>query len=376
MIEILFTDIITILTILFIVAVGIQILYYILYLRLALHKPTANNTHVHKPVSVIICAKNEEDNLRKFLPKILEQSYKTFEVIVVNDCSEDNTESYIKLLQQKYKHLKYTFITKDEKFKHNKKLAVTIGIKAAQYDYFVFTDADCYPETKEWLQSIASAFTDSKEIIVGYGGYETEKGLLDKLVRYDTFFSAIHYFTSTLWGMPYMAVGRNMAYSKKIYNASSKFSNHYHIKSGDDDLFMIEMARAGNTQIEISGKGYTRSKQVQSFAAWISQKTRHLSTSSSYKWHHKLWLGLEPLSRVIMYGSLVLYSLLNYAFAPEIIYSLLLARIILQLIIFKILTKRLHEEKILVSSLLFDIAMPIIMAWLIIRNKFNTYKKR
>ncbi|MFW6370156.1 MAG: glycosyltransferase [Bacteroidota bacterium] len=181
------------------------------------------------PVSVIICAKNEVKNLQNNLPAILEQKYKDFEVIVVDDGSEDNTLEVLHGFKQKYKHLKFTSIAENNRFTHGKKLAITVGIKAAKNEWLLFTDADCAPASEYWISGMQQAFTDEAEIVLGYGGYRREKGLLNLIIRFDTMVIAINYLSAALARMPYMGVGRNMAYRKQLFFKNKGFANHYHL---------------------------------------------------------------------------------------------------------------------------------------------------
>ena len=377
MIEIRYSEIELFIAIILIVSTSIQIIYYLfVYAQVAFYKQKNNQSQSYPPVSIIICAKNEEENLRRFLPQVLEQQYPEFEVVIVNDCSENDTESYITNLQKKYSNIKYTFIKDDPKFKHGKKLAVTIGIKAARYNHFVFIDADCYPETKSWLSSICTQFNEKTQIVLGYGGYEPQQGFLDKLVRYDTFFIAVNYLSFARIGLPYMGVGRNMAYSRAAYEQSSKFTKHYHILSGDDDLFICEVGRKNNTQIELSGMGFTRSAQVNTFSEWCSQKKRHLTTAGSYRFIHQLLLTLEPFSRIVMYVAIILYALLLGTTYVYVLISLVAVRFLLFFIIHNLNMNRLRESKLLVYSPIFDVLLPFVLTILMIQNKLNTRKRR
>ncbi len=120
------------------VSLLIQFYYYLgIYIKVARKKKTAEKPTIKTdkpPVSIVICARNEEENLSHFLPKVLEQKYPDYEVIVVNDCSADNSETILDNLAKHYPHLKVTSIKEDEKFSHTKKLALTVGIKAAKND--------------------------------------------------------------------------------------------------------------------------------------------------------------------------------------------------------------------------------------------------
>ncbi len=159
----------------FAAAAAIQLFYYLFfYLAVYLHKPKTSKPY-QPPVSIIICARNESENLRKFLPAVLEQDYPDFEVIIVNDCSEDNSYDILGGYLMKYPHLKVSTVNKDPKFTHNKKMAQFIGIKAAKNEILLFTDADCEPESNKWLRGMTSHFTPEKSFVLGYGGYRKEK---------------------------------------------------------------------------------------------------------------------------------------------------------------------------------------------------------
>lgn len=376
MIEIKYIVIEMVLTYALLVFAVLQLFYYLFFYTRVIfvkHKQApANNT---VPISVIICAKNQENNLRKFLPLVLKQKYKNYEVIVVNDCSTDDTEFLLPQLQKKYPHLRTTFIKEDTRFKHGKKLAVTIGIKAARYDYFVFIDADCYPVSPDWLQSISNKFLNNKQIVLGYGGYETKSGILDKLIRYDTLQVAMNYLSFAHAGLPYMGVGRNMAYTREAYMKSSRFTKHYHIFSGDDDLFVSEVGRRNNSVIEISPQSITRSLQVDTYAQWCAQKRRHLTSSKKYRLVHKFLLALEPFSREMFYLFAIFYALLYFfadcRFLFEIVVSAIALRFVLQHVIVGFTAKRLNEKGLFPYILLFDIFMPLSTVWFFMQNKLR-----
>lgn len=372
MIEIKVSTIEYIVSIILLSCIVLQLLYYLFfYIRICFIQRKPQIANYAPPVSVIICAKNEEYNLRNNLHKVLTQNYPEFEVIVVNDCSEDETDFFITRLLRDYTHLRYTQIFPDPKFKHNKKLAVTIGIKAAKHDYFVFIDADCYPSSENWLRHIAASFSNNKDIVLGYGPYEPKDGFLDAFVRYDTWSIAMQYVTFAHAGFPYMAVGRNMAYTRKAYMQSSRFTKHAHITSGDDDLFIAEAATAKNTAICLHPDSYTYSEQVQSFKEWCIQKRRHISTAPLYSFVNKLLLTLEPLSRILMYALAIVYYVFGLSDFFILISILLALRIILLYVCNISGMYRLQEKKIVVYSLMFDIALPYIIGMLHFRNKLR-----
>jgi len=152
----------------FITQMGI---YLFVFLKLPLYNRKKKSAF-SPGISVIICAKNEELNLEHFLPHVLQQDYPEYEVVVVNDSSTDDTEHVLMQLAAQFDQLRYTSIPVDDKLKRGKKLALTIGLKAAKYDHVLLSDADCYPVSDHWLQRMASNFSEDHKIVLGYGGYE------------------------------------------------------------------------------------------------------------------------------------------------------------------------------------------------------------
>ncbi len=351
----------------------VQIFYYLFfYLRIAFLK-VKDKKNEQFPVSVIICAKDEAQNLENFLPKVLEQDYPDFEVIVVNDGSEDETEDVLKRFDNKYKHLYVTTIPKNNRFRQGKKLAVTIGLKAAKNEWVLLTDADCEPVSKNWIRKMQANFKENTEIVLGYGGYFKRKGFLNKLIRFDSLFIAMQYFTFAKAGIPYMGVGRNLAYRKSVFFKNKGFASHLKLKSGDDDLLVNKIARKKNTAIELSPESFTRSVPETSFSSWYYQKKRHLTTGRYYRFKHKFILGLEMFSRFLFYLSLIvgiIYTSLWQYFA-----AVFLIRFILQLINFYAASVKFKESQVFYFGIIFDFILPLIN-FIIILSNIRLRKKR
>ncbi|MBE0655057.1 MAG: glycosyltransferase, partial [Bacteroidales bacterium] len=254
----------------------------------------------HIPVSIIICARDEAENLEKNLPLFLEQNYPEFEVIVVNDCSEDHSEDVLQRLSDKYPRLRVSTIKKDIKFTHGKKLALTIGIKAAKYDTLLLSDADCFPAGTDWIRYIIRNYSDNKEVVLGIGLYEKRKGLLNLLIRYEAAFIAMQYTGMARIRKPYMGVGRNLSYKKELFFRNRGFASHLALESGDDDLFISEVSNALNTAVETHPDSFTFSAPETSLRNWVLQKKRHLKTGKFYQQSVKSFLGTEYLSRALL----------------------------------------------------------------------------
>ncbi len=253
----------------------IQMVYYwTLYSRLAFYREKAKDTGM-KPVSVIICAKNEYQNLLHNLPSVLEQDYPDYEVIVVNDASDDDSIELLNSLTRNYKHLRIFDLERNLNFFSGKKFPLSLGIKSARHEVILLTDADCQPSSPHWIKKIMANYDNQTEIVLGYGTFKKTVGFLNQLIRYDAFLVAMQYLSFALAGSPYMGVGRNLSYKRDLFYRAKGFTSHYKLKSGDDDLFINRAANRGNTRIEISPDAHTISTAKASLVQWILQKRRH-----------------------------------------------------------------------------------------------------
>ncbi len=353
----------------FALAAVIQLFYYLwFYLAAVIYRHPDVNSEKN-PVSVIICARNEAENLKNFLPIILEQDYPDYEVIVVNDCSEDNSYDVLGKYLQQYPHLKLSTVNKDARFTHNKKFAQFIGIKAAKNDILLFTDADCYPVSKKWIGRMASHFNSTTEIVLGYGGYQKRNGILNKYIRYESLTIALQYLGMAIRGNPYMGVGRNLAYHRSLFFKNKGFGKHNHIVSGDDDLFVNTNATKKNTSVEFSEESHTRSVPGSSLKVWLSQKQRHLTTAPYYKLKDKFILITEPVSRMLFYLSLII--LLSKLFFWQYVMIIFGLRLIIQIVALALGQKKLHEPGVLFYSVIFDIFSPLINGAVYLSNTIN-----
>lgn len=356
----------------------IQLFYYLFFfLRVtSLSKKTQEGLVAEKPpVSVLICARNEAENLLKFLPQVLEQDYPDFEVIVVNDCSWDTTEEVLARLKEKYSNLYVTKINEDAKFSHGKKLALTIAIKAAKNEILLLTDADCVPASKNWISGMVQHFDDTTHIVLGYGGYSRSGGLLNLLIQFDTIFIALQYLTFARAGLPYMGVGRNLAYRKSLFFAAKGFASHYKLASGDDDLFINQVANRKNTRIEVQPDTFTWSVPGNTFKDWFHQKKRHFTTAAFYRFKHKALLLLEPLSRGVFYVALL--GLLSIY--PTLIYLIIIAfgaRFLLQNLVAYHACKHFKEQRLLFVWWIFDFLLPLVNMFVYLSHFISPRKNR
>ena len=355
---------------LFSVAIFIQLIYYwLIFGKLAFFKTPPVNDLQKPPVSVVIAARNEFYNLQKNLPAILEQDYPDFEVIVVNHTSTDDSALLLKEFQSKYPNLKVVQINQDLNFFHGKKFPLSIGIKSAANDILLLSDADCKPLGRYWISSMVENYSPDTEIVLGYGPYKQEKGFLNLLIRYDTFMVAMQYFSFSLMGMTYMGVGRNLSYRRSMFFRNKGFTSHYQIASGDDDLFINQVANKKNTRIAIQKDSFTYSVPKQNFAEWFRQKRRHLTSGKNYKFKFKFLLGTFSLSQILVYFLGVFLLILNVF--PYFVLALFLARFFTQSIVNKKILGKLQEKHLYLFSLVGELLYMLLIPLLALTNVFR-----
>ncbi len=333
--------------------VAVQLIYYLfLFVRLAVYKSPKNITKKDEPVSIIICARNEIENLRKNLPLILQQNYSKFEVIVANDNSWDGTSEFLAELSLQFPNLREVKYIENERYPKGKKFVLTLAIKASKYELLLLTDADCEPAGVEWLYLMQRHYKPETHLVLGYSPYKRAKGMLNRFVRFETFYTAMQYLSYALAKNPYMGVGRNLSYRKSLFFAYKGFASHNHLLSGDDDLFVNETANGTNTAIEINKEAFIYSEAKKTWAEFWQQKSRHLSTGKEYKNKFKFLLGTFSITHILTY----VLTIFMLFFEPTRWFALAAfgLRFIIQYSIFGPIMKRLQCFSLWWGILFFD----------------------
>lgn len=248
-------------------------------------------TDASMPISVVVCMHNEAANAWACLQALLAQQYPYFEVIVVDDRSTDETPAILQHRAALDARIRILTITQLPTGWTGKKHALQAGTAHAQFEHLAFTDADCQvPPT--WLRHIAAQFTKGKALVLGYSPYRAQPGLLNFFIRYDAAAIAAQYLGWAAVGLPYMAVGRNLAYTKQVWRASGGVAQHAATPSGDDDI-LVSRARPRQTPLGvlIDPASHVSSNPKTSWGAYLRQKARHLGASFHYGPKAQLLIG-------------------------------------------------------------------------------------
>lgn len=306
----------------FVAVVVVQLLYYLIIFGKFAFAQAQEITPKRVPVSVIVCAKNEAEKVQKLVPLLATQDYPDFEIVLIDDASSDDTLDIFEEFEKQYSNIRLVKVANNEAFWGNKKYALTLGIKAAKKEYLLFTDADCYPTSNEWITAMTSRFTTNRTIVLGYGGYEKVKNsFLNKIIRFDNMLTATQYFAWAKIGKPFSGEGRNLAYKKDEFFKVNGYIEHMNIRMGEDSLFLNQSATKSNTTISYTPESFTYTEARKSFGAWKKQKRRQVFTSKFFNTFDKLQLRLFFLSQLSFFILMaVLFSLqYNWMFMVPVV---------------------------------------------------------
>lgn len=339
--------------------------YYLLFSKFALLKTSETAPSEKYPVSLIICAKNEAENLKNHIPRWQQQQYPNFEIILINDASADDTLEVMEHFAENDPRIQIVNVKNNEAFWANKKYALTLGIKRAKNTRLVFTDADCYPASDGWLATMASRFSDEKQLVLGYGPYEKRPGFLNRIIRFETLMTAVQYFSYAQAGTPYMGVGRNLAYTSNLYYENKGFMSHIKIPSGDDDLFVNEAATSKNVAICTAPEAFTYSLPKKKKKKWILQKKRHYSTAKRYKPKHRFLLGAYYVGNLMFW---VLAAAIMFTKYWHLGLAVVFTRLAFQYLIIGNAAKKLKEADLIPFIPLFELFLVFTQLSIFISN--------
>ncbi len=383
-IEFFFNRLSFILLIVFGVCLIIQLLYHWgLFSKVAFYKRNARPKldEELEPVSIVLCARDAYEYLVGLIPALLKQNYPDFEIVVVNDCSDDETEEYLKDLERKESRVKPVQLKQHLNFFSGKKFPLSMGIKSAQNDLIVLTDCNCMPVNDQWLRSVVNRYNNRTEIVIGYSPYVQKKSSLNRIIRFDALQNGLLYLSAALNRHPYMGVGKNLSYRKELFYRNQGFISHYKTSVGDDDLFISQVATKKNTEVLIDTEDLILTTPPSGFQMWMRQKSRRYSTVSKYSGRARLMLSLFYGSQLLFYLSFIALLALcmkpafvitnGEAFYIPILVFFFLLRFGTQLFIYHKASKRLGEKGLLPGLLLYDLLFAVLSPWLRLMGRMN-----
>ena len=363
--------VITVLFYTFVVTAVVQLCYYISFTSLLFHKTSTKFFNKVVPVSIIVYAKNNAQHLTRLVPLLQEQEYKNYELILINNASNDETLAVMNKFQDNDSRIKIVNVKNNEAFWGNRKYALTLGIKSAKHEQLLFIDADCMPSSKKWIKEMTVHFSESKSIVLGYGVYQSKSNFfLNILIQLDKLLSTIQSFSYTKLGSSYMADGKNLAYKKSEFYKVNGFINHMRIDSGHHDLFIRDASTSLNTTIVVSPNSFIIYEAPNTLKKWFTQKKNQLSIFSHYKFRHKFFLGLFSTSKLLFIC--LIPFLLTYK-ADYYSIGIILSYIFLTSIIVGLSAKKLQKKSVLYFSPFIEVFLVLFQFVIVITYSISKY---
>lgn len=285
----------------FIAIVLIQLFYYLgVFSSFSFSKETENNPK-RIPVSVIVYARNQAEEIKQLLPNLVNQNYHDYELVLVDNASTDETLDVYKEYAQMFSNIRLVRVENIETFWNNKKYAQTLGIKAAKHEYLLFIDAEKNIDNEFWIMSMASNFTLNKTIVIGSSMYIKTKGFLSKISRYDLVFSQLHSFSWTNFGSPFSYFSRNLAYKKEEFYKVNGFITHMNNPLGEREFFINEASKSKNTTFSYSKNSVIYLQPLAKFSEWFKQKKDDDILLSELKFGAKFKIRLFNTSQFLFF---------------------------------------------------------------------------
>ena len=371
-----------IILIVFVICLIIQLIYHWgVFSKVAFYKRNARPKldEELEPVSVVLCARDAYEYLVELIPALLTQDYPDFEIVVVNDCSDDETEEYLKDLERKETRVKPVQLKQHLNFFNGKKFPLSMGIKSAKNDLIIFTDCNCMPVNDQWLRSVVNRYNSHTEIVIGYSPYVQKKSVLNRIIRFDALQNGLLYLSAALNRHPYMGVGKNLSYRKELFFRNNGFISHYTTTVGEDDIFISQVATKKNTEVLIDAENTILTTPTNSFKLWMRQKGSRYSTVSKYNTRARLFLSLFYISQFLFYASFIALLCLPPAFhiangtafyIPILVFFFLL-RFGTQFLIYSKASKRLGEQGLLPGLIVYDFLFAFLSPWLRLMGRMN-----
>ena len=294
-------------------------------------------TNCGMPVSVVVRSFNDGETLARLLPDLLGQEYTPgFEVIVVNEGSSDETTAIVESLSGTFDNLYLTFTPDDGLNVSSKKLAVTLGVKAARNPIVVLLNADAVMPSSKWLSRITLPFLDRNvDVVLGYSSpnllHDKEPGRRHRAFNQTE--ESVAWISEALGGRPYRGSESNLAFRRKVFFDNKGFSRSLNLREGVDDIFVNEITDGGNTAVELARQTHILRDCYDLRAQIRASRKSHAFTSRFVPHRGSVMLNVGALS---VLAAVVLFVVASVLAWPNLVVAIASAVLVLFMIIYDV----------------------------------------
>ena len=331
-------------------------LYLFLFTGRVLFKKNIKNNDIGgKPLSLILAVRNEEDNLKNNLPKILSLDNVDFEMVVVDDFSQDNSYLVLGLLKDRYKRLTISMLNQETKF--SVKLAQNIAIKASKNQWVLNIPVSLSEVADEWLDNISGATDEEKNVIIGYSTFARSKGFFNSLIRIENYFLHLKSTGYILNRIPFVYSDENVAFKKEKYFEIGGYRQKVTEFYANLELIINSFIKKKTTTVLFNKESSIRKAEIVKRVDYFELLKKSIRIESHLSVSKRVILFLDELGKLLFLPTAVFVIVL----LPElwIVFASLLGFIsATYLFIIKITQNRLNERKIFIPSLMYSLLIP------------------
>lgn len=362
---------------LLIASVLTQFIYWMRYMRVATHRHSWREREgaTVPSVSVIVVVADDPEYVSEYLPKLLTQNHPNYEVVVVDDGRDTDLTDELLAMQARYPHLRFTTIKADPVFRHTKKLALTVGIKAAKYDNLIFTDSDAIPTSDKWLSLMSHGFNGG-QLVIGYTGIERKPGLVNRLIRSQRLTSSIRYLNAAIRGHVYRGIYNNIGYTKQLFFGNKGYT-HLRMTLGDDDFFVQKVARvcARRTSVILNPAATVRQFLWGGQREWHAELRYRTAAFDLYPLRVRISVFGELFSRAMLTICTIWLAVLLSPVLWIVAVSLFVLREVVLFLSVRMIARRVGERGLMGAYLLYDLYAPASELFLWISRKLRPSKR-
>jgi hypothetical protein len=333
------------------------------------------------PASVVIYSQEDAEQLEELLPQILGQDYPTpFEVIVVNEGESADVRDLVAMLQLKNHNLYLTFTPDGARNLSRKKLALTLGVKAARNEVVVLTTSAAIIDSPYWLRRMMYRFSDkSVEVVLGAAvanpGDDRQLGFRRR--AFDSANDAVKWLAAAIAGHPYRGTEYNLAYRREVFFRNKGFSHSLNLHYGDDDIFISEIADGDNTQVELSEESIVKVRYGNNPRVYKERAMRHSFTERRIRRKPRFLHHLSGLLQVVALVALIAAVVLDYAnpVVDSVAGVLFVLMLLLDILVWRQAMRAVSALKLMITIPYFTVTLPFRKAILSIHSRLSRHKK-